>query len=826
MTDRLTFLPWLRRGLVSGLSTRDRGQATFERSPAIEVYVDVDSQRADSTVRLRPADHVTGLDATQIARRYPAPDSRNVETGYWPLVEFAAPDRPWAMTPLIPGGPNSRLRPWIVLVCLPVDQVDFAPAGGTASATITVDAALLPDLADAALWAHVQSDVDAASTPAAADGSGVLSRLIAPVDLTPSTTYRAAVVPSFVAVDDATFEMAWTATPGPVTLRVFDTWTFTTGVASTFEEVVGLLGPVDPALDLDLGARAVDVTDLGAIDPWPDEEHVEVDYAGALIDLDVDPAELGELHDAFLTELVPLLEAGDFRVVLGTTDEEPVVTPPLYGAYAARDHTVPSSGWRRFVNITVRHRMAAGLGARIVRRHQERFMAQAWAQAGQVRETRRALNASRLQAEIGRTLARRARRLDDGQHVGVLRAQYTTVRDPIGVAARGALGWSGIPNGLFDPVTARTLRPGSTAGRAAARRVQGRASHEGDDARPTADTMTARLNRRLGDPDARSRIRFGLVDAPRGAVMLGHRDVDPADVVAGIVDPWTGSAASRFDEEHPDVVDLVVVAATGRGRIDPMAATRARVDARIGGLADHLAASGFPADEIPTRIAIGPRIDESLVWSLIEESPELLMPGAGSFPDNAVRVVAANPTFVASLMAGANHEMNRELLWREYPADMGSTTFHRFWDRPDQYADVGDLADWEDASLTAVATDPAVVGGEGESVVVLAKGDVFRLYPNLTILLRDPSGALAPPVFGGTLPPATRFFAFDVESVDEVLRPGWFVRFQEQPTEPRFGTDEDVTLDMDNAATYAATAYQKPFALEFPVTDIVGEDVS
>ena len=155
---------------------------------------------------------------------------------------------------------------------------------------------------------------------------------------------------------------------------------------------------------------------------------------------------------------------------------------------------------------------------------------------------------------------------------------------------------------------------------------------------------------------------------------------------------------------------------------------------------------------------------------------------------------------------------------------MGSTTFHRFWDRPDGFADIDDMGNWSDSvSLTEVTTDPAVVGGEGESVVLLAKGDVFRLYPNLTILLRDPSGALAPPVFGGTIPPATRFFAFDVDSVDEVLQDGWFVRFQEQPTEPRFGVDGDTVITRNNAADFAASAYQRPFALEIAVSAIVGE---
>ena len=32
-------------------------------------------------------------------------------------------------------------------------------------------------------------------------------------------------------------------------------------------------------------------------------------------------------------------------------------------------------------------------------------------------------------------------------------------------------------------------------------------------------------------------------------------------------------------------------------------------------------------------------------------------------------------------MAGLNHEMARELLWRGYPTDQRGTVFRRFWDR-------------------------------------------------------------------------------------------------------------------------------------------------
>src|SRR6056297_1787271 len=166
MSD-LTFLPWLRRGLAATLTTRDRGQAVIDREPALDAWVEVDGRQAWGQVRLRPVDHATGIDPAQISRRYPAPGAREVETDYWPAIEFTTADLPWAMTPLAPHGPSGRLRPWIVLVCVPESAATLTPADGGDAATVTVDADLLPDLDDAALWAHVQSTLPAADVAAA-----------------------------------------------------------------------------------------------------------------------------------------------------------------------------------------------------------------------------------------------------------------------------------------------------------------------------------------------------------------------------------------------------------------------------------------------------------------------------------------------------------------------------------------------------------------------------------------------------------------------------------------------------------------------------------
>jgi len=59
---------------------------------------------------------------------------------------------------------------------------------------------------------------------------------------------------------------------------------------------------------------------------------------------------------------------------------------------------------------------------------------------------------------------------------------------------------------------------------------------------------------------------------------------------------------------------------------------------------------------------------------------EWVLGGVTKLPANSVCLLEANWPFIEAFVAGANHEMARELLWRGYPTDLRGTCFQRFWD--------------------------------------------------------------------------------------------------------------------------------------------------
>jgi hypothetical protein len=152
-------------------------------------------------------------------------------------------------------------------------------------------------------------------------------------------------------------------------------------------------------------------------------------------------------------------------------------------------------------------------------------------------------------------------------------------------------------------------------------------------------------------------------------------------------------------------------------------------------------------------------------------------------------------------MAGLNSEMGRELLWRGYPTDQRGTYFQQFWDTStagNPAPDIKPIHEWGKKWLGGNGVDPT-----SDNLVLLVRGELLRRYPGTVIYAvkavlngdrREPSldpDDVAQPIFRGTLDPDVNFIGFDLTAAEVVEGEGWFFVFQQQPTETRFGLDDD-----------------------------------
>ena len=215
---------------------------------------------------------------------------------------------------------------------------------------------------------------------------------------------------------------------------------------------------------------------------------------------------------------------------------------------------------------------------------------------------------------------------------------------------------------------------------------------------------------------------------------------------------------------------------------------------------------------VPTlqdRVMAWPRLPLPLYERLAKLDPYAFMPGMDGIPQDLVMLLRVNQHFIDSFMAGANHEMNGELLWRGFPTDLRGTPFQRFWDRkrvgPAPAHALSDLDDMEPMHLwgqqpLGKRSDP--VAGDPNRVALLVRGQLLRRYPNALVyawkktpgadtLLKDAAGghpddAIQVPVFAGTVGEDISFFGFDIDDTDV---PNWCFVLEEHMHEPRFGFD-------------------------------------
>lgn len=352
---------------------------------------------------------------------------------------------------------------------------------------------------------------------------------------------------------------------------------------------------------------------------------------------------------------------------------------------------------------------------------------------------------------------------------GIFLAREVDVLAIVAVGASALMTVGGRPQLVVDEARVHRLPTFSVAAQAFDRVVRGQTK-----AGLPTDPL---LSRPMGSPHPQARFRW----------FQAMRGTDPDRLFP------TVAADPRGPSLQLEAVGAAALEATQPARRAELRATaRIAIPSGIRRAADPLAPiRGAPVFPVP------------LVELIAAADPEYVLPGLHRLEANTVGLVEANHRFVVAALAGANHEMARELAWRLYPVERRATFFRRFWERPPGLVDTPPMDDWRaDGELR----DQAVQFSAGEVILVI-RGDLLRRYPGTIVyaakaefaggrrVLVDPPVEVHP-VLSAALPPDVTMRGFPL-SVEQVVgeaagdnpSAGWFFILAAQPTEPRFGLD-------------------------------------
>lgn len=759
----IAYLPWARQGLGGRAAdlgaVADQGRLKFTLNPQLQREGDTPGMSAVGMPVLRlqgPAD-VSGLENLQVIRTDPPHLATGFEPNYFALVEFDRPDLPWLFAPTAPQGQgaDSRCQPWLTLAVVPASAADYTPPSSDAPGRLVCAAAELPPLQDAWAWAHVQ--VVAGDTPASVAGllddtPRSLSRLICARRLDPLVAYVACVVPTYElgrlaglgtppsAAQLAALHLqpAWDSSNAatPVTLPVYHGWTFTTATGGDFEALARRLSPRAPAPEA--GTQPIDISAPG----WGirTTSGGTLPQHGALRLPQPAGATAWVQSDPLTRELQAVLSA-PAQVADG------LVGPPLYGqAYlhlnALGVDLQAAPRWLGELNLSVEHRIAAGMGAQVVRIEQEALMAAAWDQLAEVEQRNRSARRQQLADAVADSRAALAGGSPAPAPPTPLRAGLAARSPSKAAVSAPAGGRRPIP---ALPALARL--PPAPAARAPARAATS-APPEETTVSPSFATPAAELLKDFFP----SFLFPGLDRLPAESVTV--LEPNPAFIEAFLVGLnhelgremlWRGFPADTtgtpFQRFWPGLPDANRLSAPQRR----VARAAAAVERAARALPEALRADNSRGAASPAQ-------------------------------RNAMRTLARSRATLAQAMADL--------------AQAG-----------DPGADIAPVATWDAAS--ALGAHPPAGATAVSRIVVVLKGELLQRYPRAALCAQQAvwngsthalGSAVKTPLFQMDHAPDITLLAFDLSAQDlcGAAAPGdagWFIVLQELPGEPRFGLD-------------------------------------
>lgn len=725
-----------------------------------------------TTLSLAGPGQMTGLRPSGVRKVHPRKGAGDHRGGELAFIELRDPALPWAFS--LTGAPT------IGLICVPdQDGVIFDPTAVPNPVLTVLDVSALPPVPVFEAMAHVHSQT----------GHPSFARLLCPQELAPNRRFIAALVPltdqgRMAGLGDAPLRSgdlsapAWRdAAPGPVRLPVLCWWRFGTGTSRGAEDILRDL-------------RKSDRISAPERLPLTNESTA---LLGLTAGTQVTRATLLVSQASALPKLQSLPPALDTTTPSGA----PRLALPSYGRlYAEADDagtalTAAAPRWFSDLNHTVSYRVMAGLGAELVRKHQDEILTFIRDSAGAIEEANALLARGHLSQRMAQAAYATLSALSDAAFLRIAGPALARTR----VTRRTASGNA--------PTSAAAAITGSAHGAAAhpvLRRRIGRGASPlsksgGSLVQAIADTG-AEVRRGHKVAGAGALGRWGEDVQSNGRVFLdaSSRD-DPLRMIAQLRDLPPDRLGARPDPGRDALLQAgrrdaaifelqpsgppsltpgldAAVMADIRAALDPALAIPGRLRARITG------APEMARMPLPKRLLHDPVWPEPILERLFDLDPESLAPGLSDMRENTILGLTLDGAALEAVVAGANHEVLRELVWRGVPVGRRPSPIRRAFPAPQDPAagaadafDLAPMVQWEPAA-------PLGAGWAGRvGFMALIRTTLFHKHPDAVcylcpairgngVLEPDPNADLRYPVAMGQVGLDMVYLGFEASAAE------------------------------------------------------------
>lgn len=857
-----------------------------------------DTHSIPKSINLIGPGDIKMLDPQEVKAVSPEMGEKEFEYNHLAFIEFKAADLPWRFTPAQatvpynssnpdipdPNDPNdppqspTALRPWLSLVVLKTNEftrLDFngfcRPIKIKPEVVPSADGLFTPHDQTWA-WAHVQvnkniventleQSIAELTNHLHSDPSIAFSRIICPRRLEKNTQYQAFLIPTFEIgrlqglgestddVDGLTPAWEYDGTIlsqysflSPYTFPVYYEWSFFTAEQAGFETMAKrikattaenfqtekfCLSHAHPVLEGKMPVKTSPDTDLPsvlrpmgapALKYWLFNDSKYVEELAGLINTPYTPNNVGD----------------------------PIFTPPFYGRWHAQKTNlqlpVTDPDWLHELNLDVRYRVMAGLGADMIRKNQDSLMDTAWKQIEEVMEANNELLAMQA-AQLVQYQQYTKRIPAPGPDSNALLALivgpqvHKTVLNPgNNKTLHFDFKSSNLPKAVLSGQMRSLMTPGGKLAKSFSpddpingtrdwlqQLADGNASCANEYVTPAAIGPLQELT-----PEQLTEGYVNLIEPKEdfvltkpGCVPDGFTpggDNDQANFFREVVSQAHGNNFEYFKDKPvlpmPPPPDFASAAEAIYAGIDPKAGIAEHISGSLG-LVEADSQSGYSFFEIGPVLA-SPKFDRPLGEALFEQAPEYMIQGLSDIlKNNTATAFETDYKALEAYMVGANVEMARELLWRGYPTDQRGTCFQHFWRALDNdFTDISPIHTWRNGwPLTKLGENNPSGGGPINYLILAIRADLLRKFPHPIIVMRKAiitnpqyigledyeysvsETEIKLPVFYSLLGTDTMLLGFEIDKnvalgSRSIAEPGWFFCIQESPTGIRFGLDE------------------------------------